>query len=78
MKFKLPFPINNNTIALCFVAAITVIFIIAGIFDVLDYAIIKILLIGLTSGLALITSVILFKKEIKRNRLKGNPQDDYN
>ncbi|RNC87000.1 MAG: hypothetical protein ED556_06135 [Winogradskyella sp.] len=75
---KLPFPLNNNTISLCFVAIITLIFFIAGLFDVLDYIIFKVLLIGLTGTLALIVSVILFKKSLKKNRLENKSQDDYN
>ena len=64
MKFKLPFPLNNNTIALSFVAIITLLFFIAGAFSVLDYVIIKIIIIGLTAAIATIVSVILFKKDL--------------
>jgi hypothetical protein len=62
MKFKLPFPINNNTIALSFVAITTLLFFISGALGVLDYIIIKILIIGFTSSIGIIVSVILFKK----------------
>ncbi len=62
MKFKLPFPINNNTIALSFVAITTLLFFISGALGVLDYIIIKILILGFTSTIAIIVSVILFKK----------------
>ncbi|WP_299114418.1 hypothetical protein [uncultured Winogradskyella sp.] len=78
MKFKLPFPINNNTISLSFVAIITIVFFIAGLFDVLDFIIIKVLLIGLTGALGLIVSIILFKKGLIKNRPEENPKDDSN
>lgn len=78
MKFKLPFPLNNNTIALSFVAIITLLFFIAGAFGVLDYVIIKIIIIGLTAAIASIVSVILFKKDLIKNRPEDNPQDDSN
>ena len=76
MKFKLPFPINNNTIALSFVAITTLLFFISGALGVLDYIIIKILIIGFTSTIAIIVSVILFKKNLIKNRLEENPKDD--
>ena len=76
MKFKLPFPINNNTIALSFVAITTQLFFISGALGVLDYIIIKILIIGFTSTIAIIVSVILFKKSLIKNRLEENPKDD--
>ena len=66
MKFKLPFPLNNNTIALSFVAITTLLFFISGAFGVLDYVIIKILIIGFTTAIAIIISVILFKKGLKK------------
>ncbi len=76
MKFKLPFPINNNTIALSFVAITTLLFFISGALGVLDYIIIKILILGFTSTIAIIVSVILFKKNLIKNRLEENPKDD--
>jgi len=76
MKFKLPFPINNNTIALSFVAITTLLFFISGALGVLDYIIIKILILGFTSTIAIIVSVILFKKNLRKNRLEENPKDD--
>lgn len=78
MKFKLPFPLNNNTIALSFVAIITLLFFVAGAFDILDYIIIKFIIIGLTATIAGIVAVILFKKDLIKNRLEDNPQDDFN
>ena len=76
MKFKLPFPINNNTIALSFVAITTLLFFMSGALGVLDYIIIKILILGFTSTIAIIVSVILFKKSLIKNRLEENPKDD--
>jgi len=76
MKFKLPFPINNNTIALSFVAITTLLFFISGALGVLDYIIIKILILGFTSTIAIIVSVILFKKSLIKNRLEENHKDD--
>ena len=57
---------------------ITIVFFGAGLFDILDFVIVKVLLIGLTSALGLIVSIILFKKEIIKNRPEENPEDDSN
>jgi hypothetical protein len=43
---------------------------------VLDYVIIKILIIGLTSAIGIIVSVVLFKNGLIKNRPEENPQDD--
>ncbi|RZN80912.1 MAG: hypothetical protein EVB11_11125 [Winogradskyella sp.] len=78
MKFELPFPLNNNTLSLSFVVIITVLFFVSGAFDILDYVIIKIILIGLTASIGVIVSIILFKKGLIKNRPEENPKDDSN
>jgi hypothetical protein len=62
------FPLNKNTIALILVATITIGFFVAGLFDVLDYFIVKVLLI--------LGSVILFGIAFffgLKNRKKNHP-----
>lgn len=78
MKFKLPFALNNNTICLCAVALIILLFFLSGAFQIMNYAIVKFLLIGLTSTIAIIVSVILFKDSLKTNRPEDKLQDDSN
>ncbi|MFD1064247.1 hypothetical protein ACFQ1Q_13405 [Winogradskyella litorisediminis] len=73
---KLWFPLNKNTISLSIAGMITILFFISGTLDILDYVIVKILLIILTGGLALIVSVILFKKSLTKNRPEDELQDD--
>lgn len=64
------FPFNKNTIALVIVATIGIGFFIAGLFDVLDYFIIKVLLF--LCYIALI--VIAFNYGVK-NEKKNRPED---
>ena len=68
------FPINKNTIALLFVITITLGFFIAGLFEVLDYLIIKFLLI--TSLIGLIIVALMFALKNRKNRLEDELQDD--
>lgn len=68
------FPINKNTIALLFVIIVTLGFFIAGLFEVLDYLIIKFLLI--CGYIGLVTFAIFFAVKNRKNRLEDKLQDD--
>ncbi len=71
-----PFPLNRNSIALSFVALIAIGFFIAGLFNVLDYFIVKALLF-LGFGALVITSIsYALKNETKKNRPEDKLQDD--
>lgn len=71
------FPLNKNTIALSFVAIIVLGFFIAGLFDVLDYFIIKVLLITGTVAIVIATIAFLFKNNAQKNRLDDSQDDSY-
>ena len=71
------FSLNKNTIALSSAVIIVIVFFIAGLFNVLDYMIIKIVLFVGTTVLAIISLVLLFKNNAKKNRLEAIPQDDF-
>jgi hypothetical protein len=68
------FPINKNTLALLFVIAVTLGFFTAGLFEVLDYLIIKFLLIICFIGLVAVA--ISFALKNRKNRLEDKLQDD--
>ncbi|MCA0132239.1 hypothetical protein [Winogradskyella alexanderae] len=68
------FPTDKNTIVLIFVSLITIGFFIAGLFDVLDYLIIKFLLISGT--IALLVVALYFALRNRKNRLENKFQDD--
>jgi len=70
------FPVNKNSIALLFVAAITFTFFIAGLLDILDYFIIKSLLFFNFTGLVIVAISYALKNEDKKNRPKDKLQDD--
>lgn len=74
MKFL--FPINKDTISLISVGIITVSFFVAGILDILDYFIFKVLIISGVGILVIITSVLLFKNSLKNNRPEDKTQND--
>ena len=74
MKFS--FPINKDTVSLMSVIIITVSFFVAGIFDVLDYFAIKVLIMSGVGILVIITSVLLFKSSLKNNRSEDKTQND--
>ncbi|MBT8243951.1 hypothetical protein [Winogradskyella sp.] len=76
MKFL--FPPNKNTIALVTATVITLLFFVSGVLGILDYLIIKALLIFLTGCLAIVVSVILFKNSLIKNRPEDKLQDDSN
>ncbi len=68
------FPINKNTIALLFVIIVTLGFFIAGLFEVLDYLIIKFLLI--CGYIGLVAVAIFFAVKNRKDRLEDKLQDD--
>jgi hypothetical protein len=70
------FPLNKNTIALSSVAIITIGFFIAGLYEVLDYIIVKVLLFGGLGILMIIAITHAIKSEVKKNRLEDELQDD--
>lgn len=74
MKFS--FPINKDTISLISVGIITLSFFVAGILDILDYFIFKVLIISGVGILVIITSVLLFKSSLKNNRPEDKTQND--
>ena len=70
------FPLNTNTLALCFAGLIVIGFFIAGLLNILDYFIVKALMF---SGFALLIVIAInygLKNEIKRKRLEDKLQDD--
>jgi hypothetical protein len=69
-------PLNKNSIALIFVAIIAIGFFAAGLFEVLDYVIIKALLFTGFGFLFVIAIVFTIKNENKKNRPKETLQDD--
>jgi len=68
------FPINKNTMALLFVVIVTLGFFIAGLFEVLDYLIIKFLLI--CGFIGLVAVAIFFAVKNRKKRLEDKLQDD--
>ncbi|WP_138434260.1 hypothetical protein [Winogradskyella algicola] len=72
------FPISKNSLALLFVAVITFGFFTAGMFEVLDYFIIKALLFTLFAGLLVLAFVQALKNDTKKNRPEDELQDDSN
>ncbi|MBF8149312.1 hypothetical protein ITJ86_05355 [Winogradskyella sp. F6397] len=75
MKLANLIPKTTDAIVLCCVTLLTLCFFIAGLFDVLDYLIVKGILIlsfGVLFGLAVMFAI---KNKAKENRLEDNPQD---
>jgi len=70
------FPLNKNSIALLFVGLVAIGFFAAGLFKVLDYFIIKVLLIGGFAILLVISIIYASKNKIKKNRPEDKLQDD--
>ncbi|MEF3078846.1 hypothetical protein [Winogradskyella poriferorum] len=72
------FPINKNSLALIFVTIVALGFFVAGMFEVLDYFIIKVLLFTLFSGLLIFAFWFGFINDTKKNRPEDEAQDDSN
>jgi hypothetical protein len=69
------FPLNKNSLALILVSAVAIGFFVAGLFEVLDYFILQVLLfLGYTS--LIVTAFYYAIKNHKKNRLENNLQDD--
>jgi len=71
-------PLSKNSLALLFVSIIAFGFFAAGMFEVLDYFIIKALLFVLFSGLLGIAFWYALKNDNKKNRPEDKLQDDSN
>ncbi len=69
-------PLNKNSIALIVVAVLSLGFFIAGLLDVLDYFIVKVLMFACFGFLIGTAFWYTFKNENKKNRLEEQPQDD--
>lgn len=72
------FPLNKNSLALLFVAIVAFGFFTAGMFEVLDYFIIKALLFTLFGGLLVLAFWQALKNDTKKNRPEDELQDDSN
>ncbi len=70
------FPLHKNTLALCFVGLIVIGFFVAGLFHVLDYFIVKVLLFSSSATLVVIAISYALKNETKKKRLEDKLQDD--
>lgn len=70
------FPLNKNSLSLSLVALIVLGFFIAGLFEILDYFIIKALLFLSLGALFILALVYAIKNDSKKNRPEAIPQDD--
>lgn len=70
------FPLNKNTMTLMSTGLISIGFFVAGMFEVLDYFIIKVLLFVGFAMLILVAFVYAFKSDMKKNRPEDDLQDD--
>ncbi len=68
--------INRNTITLTGAVIVSLGFFIAGLTNVLDYYIVKILLFTGFSMLLCLAIVTVLQKASKKNRLENSSQDD--
>ncbi|WP_110475734.1 hypothetical protein [Winogradskyella epiphytica] len=71
-------PSTTDSIALTSVSIITLGLFIAGLFDVLDYFIIKAILILGYAILLVLAIMYGLKNQVKKNHLEEFPQDDLN
>lgn len=72
------FPLSKNSIALLLAALITFGFFAAGMFEVLDYFIIKALLFTLFGGMLIFAIWRALKNDTIKNRPEDERQDDSN
>jgi hypothetical protein len=70
------FPLTKNSIALSFVGLITIGFFVAGLLEILDYFIVKVLLFSSFGVLLIIAFGSAIKNDTKKNRPEVKPQDD--
>lgn len=69
-------PLGKNSLALLFVSIIAFGFFTAGMFEVLDYFIIKALLFILLAGLLIVAFRYALKNEAEKKRPEDKLQDD--
>ena len=69
-------PTSTDSIALTCVLIITISFFTAGLFDVLDYLIVKAILFTSFGGLVIIAIYFALKNDDKKNRPEDKLQDD--
>lgn len=67
---------DKNSFSLIIVTIVGIGFFVAGLFEVLDYFIIKALLFTLFGGLFLVAFWNALKNDTKKNRLEDKLQDD--
>jgi len=72
------FSLNKNSLALILVGAVAIGFFVSGLFKVLDYFIVQILLFFGYAALVVIALSHAIKNERKKNRPEDNLQDDSN
>jgi hypothetical protein len=72
------FPLSKNSIALLLATLITFGFFAAGMFEVLDYFIIKALLFTLFGGMLIFAIWRALKNDTMKNRPEDELQDDSN
>jgi hypothetical protein len=70
------FPLTKNSIALSLVALIVISFFLAGLFNVLDYFIIKALLLSVYSAIVISSISYALKNETEKKRPEDKLQDD--
>ncbi len=70
------FPLNKNSMTLLFVALIAIGFFVGGLFDVLDYFIVKALLFSGFGATVIVSVNYALKNENKKNRPEDKLQDD--
>jgi uncharacterized membrane protein len=70
------FPLNKNTVALLLVTTVVVGFFTAGMFKVLEYFIVKVLLFLGYGTLTIIAFWNALKNDTKKNRPEDKLQDD--
>lgn len=69
-------PLNKNSIAIIIAVIITLGFFLAGLFEILDYIIVKILLFLSFGLLFVVATSYAIKNDTKKNRPEDKLQDD--
>ncbi|MDP5081958.1 MAG: hypothetical protein NWP87_04815 [Winogradskyella sp.] len=70
------FSLTKNSVALLCVASITILFFVAGLFNVLNYFIVQALLFSGFGALVIISLSYAIKNNTKKNRPEDELQDD--
>ncbi|NRR92229.1 hypothetical protein HSX10_11685 [Winogradskyella undariae] len=71
-------PKSKDKIALTLATLVALGLFISGLFDLLDYLFIKIILFTSFGFLFIIACLYAFKNKAEKNRLEDTPQDDFN